>query len=307
MPVILGIIAVILILIPQVVSLYNLILISTALVLILFALSFNLIFGYMGFLSLMHGVFFGLGAYAVALGLTSLPILGTISFPLAILLGILLSLIVAVPIGFITARVSGMYSAMFTLAVAAVFKTIIYSLKTITQGGNGVVPPLPNILYISSLQNYYYLIVAVVLISAVIMYKIVNSSFGEVLKAIRENEDRVDHAGINTKRIHMINFSIAAVFAAVSGGLYTCLIGYIGPESVGVTRSVQPLIMSLLGGMGSFIGPVVGGLIMIIGKEIITSFTTYWYFVLGVIMAVVVIVMPKGIVGTLKEQIREYL
>lgn len=272
-------------------------------VMALFALSFNLLFGYTGLLSFGHAAFFGTGAYACALTLKHV----SSSVFLGLLGGIILSAIFALIIGFFCVRFTRMYFVMLTVAFGELVYNIGHKWVSLTGGDDGLVgipiaplrilflPPL-NLVKIS---NYYYFTFVCVGISIFIIWRIVNSHFGYVLRAIHENSERVKFVGLEVRRHQLLSFTISGLFAGLAGALLTIFEGMVSPASLYFNTSAEPILMSILGGTRFFFGPIVGAALFIIIKDVIQTLTEFWMIWMGSILVMIVIFLPGGVVGFL--------
>jgi branched-chain amino acid transport system permease protein len=288
-----------LLLVPQFVSRYYIVLSTEVVILALLATSYNLIFGYAGLVSFGHAAFFGLGAYGMAL-LTKnygLPMLG------GLLAAPLVAAVFALIIGWFCMRTIRLYFSLLSLAFAQLLYVIVYQWTSFTGGSDGLHGvPRPEIL--SAHASYYYFALAVTVFSMLIMWFIVNSPFGWSLRAIRENTQRSQFLGINDRFYKVIAFTIAGAFAGVAGGLYSQFQKWADPELLFWTTSANPVLMSILGGMFSFVGPSVGAVVFVALREIIKVRTDYWPLVLGAVLLTLVLTVPDGIVGFLVSKAR---
>jgi branched-chain amino acid transport system permease protein len=287
-----GLAVVGLLLYPQFVSRYYIVLSTEVVILALLATSYNLIFGYAGMVSFGHAAFFGLGAYAMAL-LTK-------NYGSPMLVGFLAAPVVAAAfafvIGWFCMRTIRLYFSLLSLAFAQLLWVIVFQWYTFTGGSDGIQGvPRPEIL--GSYASYYYFALAATLICLVLMWFIVNSPFGWSLRSIRENTQRSQFLGINDRFYKLIAFTVAGAFAGVAGGLYCQFQKWADPELLFWTTSANPVLMSILGGMFSFVGPSVGAVVFVALREIIKVRTDYWPLVLGAVLLTMVLVLPGGIVG----------
>ena len=266
-----GLVVLGLLLYPQFVSRYYIVLSTEVVILALLATSYNLIFGYAGMVSFGHAAFFGLGAYAMAI-LTK-------QYGSPMLVGLLAGPVVAAAfafvIGWFCMRTIRLYFALLSLAFAQLLYVIVYQWVGFTGGSDGIHGvPRPEIL--SSYPSYYYFGLAVTILCMVLMWFIVNSPFGWSLRAIRENTQRSQFLGTNDRFYKLVAFTIAGAFAGVAGGLYSQFQKWADPDLLFWTTSANPVLMSILGGMFSFIGPSVGAVVFVALREIIKVRTDYW-------------------------------
>jgi len=264
----------------------------------LFGIAVNLLVGYSGMVTFGHGAFYGLGAYTVGLFLTKTGVPFIVAFLLAPIIASFFGLI----IGFFCVRLTQFYFAMLTLAFGMLIWAIIYKWEKFTGGDNGLVGvPLPSIL--SSTQAFYYFTVCVVIICLIVLWRIVNSPFGYTMRAIRENPERVRFLGINLTRYKLAIFVISSGFAGISGGLYTAFTKGAFPDYASWAKSGEGLIIVLIGGMSSFIGPLIGAAVLVFLQQIVTMIFQYWSIVLGILLLLVVLFLPEGVMG-IKEKVR---
>jgi branched-chain amino acid transport system permease protein len=294
-----GLVLLGLLLYPQFVSRYYIVLSTEVVILALLATSYNLIFGYAGLVSFGHAAFFGLGAYGMAL-LTKhygFPMLG------GLLAAPLVAAVFALLIGWFSMRTIRLYFSLLSLAFAQLLWVIVFQWTSFTGGSDGIHGvPRPEIL--NTYASYYYFALGVTLVCMVLMWFIVNSPFGWSLRAIRENTQRSQFLGINDRFYKVIAFTIAGAFAGVAGGLYSQFQKWADPELLFWTTSANPVLMSILGGMFSFVGPSVGAVVFVSLREIIKVRTEYWPLVLGVVLLTLVLSVPDGIVGFLVGKVR---
>jgi len=289
---------------PSVLSKYWTVLMAEILIFGLFAISFNILFGFTGMLSFGQAAIFAAGAYSVALIL----IKGSASWWLAFLGGVVISTAVAFMIGICSIHRAEIYFAMLTMAFAQLFYSIIYKWKDFTGGADGLTGiPHPQFRIFgwewvtkSPLASYYFVLVIVGL-SYFIIHKIMKSSFGQVLMAIRENPQRAEFMGLNTKKYKLMSFVIAGFFTGVSGALYAPFVGTIDSLMAHWSKSGEPIFMTLMGGIGTLFGPFVGTFFYYSLQSFISSKTEYWMLYLGIILIVIVMAFPIGITGYIKK------
>jgi branched-chain amino acid transport system permease protein len=296
---------------PLIVGRYYQFLMSQILVASLMAISFNLLLGTTGLLSFGQAAFFGVGAYTVGLLLTKttlgvLPALG---------LALVFSAITAGFIGFFCVRLSGVHFAMLTLAFGQLIFTIAFKWYGFTGGDNGIqgIPVRPialgNLvsLNIGSTQSMYYFTLVIVGLAVFLLRRFRCSPFGAALKAIRENGQRAAYLGLNVKLYQWTAFVLAGAFTGLAGGLYALLAKSISPELIHWTKSAEPVLMTIMGGIYSFIGPAVGATIYIVLNAYIVAWTENWSLVLGMVLLTLVLLLPGGVVGYFNQITRQFL
>jgi branched-chain amino acid transport system permease protein len=275
---------------------------SRVMILSIFALGYNLLFGRTGLLSFGHAAFYAAGAYG--LGLFSLhvsphPLIG-------ILVGVACSCLLAAVIGFFCVRQTEIYFAMLTLAFGMMVFSLIWNMRSITGGDDGLVgimraPLSLGIVKIPIIKSkyYYFLVFFFLAVTVFLIHRIRNSPFGLVLAGIRENDRRVEFAGISLKNYRLGAFIISGTFAGLAGALGTLLESNTNPFSAHWSHSAEPVLVSLIGGIQTFSGPLVGSAVFIVLREIIERYTQNWMLWFGLILLVIIMGFRGGIVGAL--------
>jgi branched-chain amino acid transport system permease protein len=265
----------------------------------LFALSFSLLYSYLGQLSFGQGAYFGVGAYTVALMLTKTDI----NFFLCMLAGIFAGGVWALLTGYFVVRLAGIYFAIMTMVFAQVTFFIIFEWYSFTGGDNGIQgTAVAGIL--GQPVVYFYFTLAIVMMALTVFYLILNSPFGRSLRCIRDNTERATFVGIPVRKHMWIAFVIAGLFAGLAGALYPVFNRSVSADISDWVKSGDPAFMTILGGVYAFFGPMVGSFIFVLLDTIITSFTEYILLVMGLILALVIRFMPGGILGMLQEKVR---
>lgn len=265
----------------------------------LFAVSFNMIFGYMGQLSFGHAAYFGAGAYATGLLLTKT----SLALPVCLLISMLTAGLLALIIGYFCVRLTGIYFAILTLAFGQLLYYIIFQWYSFTGGDNGlqgIVPPH----WLLGVITYYYFTLFIVAAALVVMWLISESPFGFTMRAIRDNAERTRFIGLNVRRYMLINFAVAAMFAGLAGGLLGPFERSIAPDLCNWQQSGVPVFMTIIGGAYGFLGPMIGSVIYTFLFAFVTGFTEYWPLTIGLIIIFVVLYMPGGVLGLAKMKIR---
>lgn len=278
---------------------------SQMLVFAIFAIGYDIAFGYTGLLSFGHAAFFGLGAYGTGLTLIHLPILA----PLAILIGTMISLLAAFPIGYLSIRRRGIYFAMVTLAFAQMLYFIAFKWRSLTGGDDGLhgIPrPSLGILDLRSELVLYYFILFFFILSIVLGIRIIQSPFGKTLECLRENEDRGRSIGYHPARYKLISFVISAFFAGLAGSLYVILQNFVPLFSLSLDISGEVVLMTLIGGRGTLYGPIMGAMGLVYLKDLLTSSTNIWPSLLGLLFVVSVMTFRRGVFKELKERFLEF-
>ena len=288
-------------LIPLTGSRYYVFLLTDILIFGLFALSLNLLLGYTGLVSFGHAAYFGIGCYACGLLIKKAGLSFGIAFAATGFFGAAAALI----IGFFCVRLTKIYFALLTLAFSQIVWAIVFKWNSLTGGDTGIYDiNFPK--FLDSRTKYFYFTLAVVSISVFILRKIVNSPFGRILMTIRDNPERTEFIGINVKLFQLLAFIISGFFSAISGGLFAVFNHSIFPDFCYWPVSAEVLIMTILGGMYSFFGPLVGAAVLLYLRMEVTSYTVYWPFILGTILILLLFFFPGGIVGFIENQIKRW-
>ncbi|MFQ6112106.1 MAG: branched-chain amino acid ABC transporter permease [Nitrospinota bacterium] len=295
-----------LILIPIFTSRFYVYLTIQIFLLSLLALGFNLLLGYTGLLSFGHAAFYATGAYATGLTLMRL----TPSLLPAFFAGILVSALMALAIGFFCVRHTRIYFAMLTLAFGMMIYSLAWDWTSVTGGDDGLIgiprAPLeiPGLFSISmrSMSRYYYFVLTVTVLVVYGLHRVVHSPFGLILQGIRENENRVMFAGIPVRRYRLIAFVISGVVAGLAGSMLAPLENTIAPTEAHWSKSAEPVFVTLLGGIHTFEGPIVGAALYLLIKEFIVRYTEFWLMWFGVVLLVLVLGFRGGVVGFFYER-----
>jgi branched-chain amino acid transport system permease protein len=256
----------------------------------------NLMLGYTGMVSFGPAGLYAVGAYTTAILLTRY----NTSFVWAILAAPILAGIAGLIVGWFCVRRSAVYFALLTLAFAQIIWTIIFQWYDFTNGDNGIVNiPVPDFF---SLTNSYYFSLVIVVVCIGLLWMIVHSPFGKTLQAIRENPGRTEFIAIHVRRYQLAVFVISSIFLGIAGSLYCIFSGSVFPDYAHWAKSTDMLVVCLLGGFFNFSGPVVGSIVYIILSKMISKYTMFWMFFLGIIIVFLVLYMRNGIMGFLAEK-----
>ena len=265
----------------------------------LLAMSLNLVFGFGGMFQFHHAVFYGVGAYTVALMLTKTSLPAWIAF----VAGPIVSAIVGLLIGWFCVRLTRIYFGMLQIALGSLVWAIVFRWYDFTGGDDGIHGiPLPSVL--SSLNGSYYFALIITLICLIAMYLIINSPFGGTLQAIRDNPGRCAAVGVNVRRHQLIALAIATFFAGVAGVLFVTVEGSVFPDLLFWVLSLELCIMCLLGGWFTFIGPVLGAAIVVLLRTFVGIYTEYWTLILGAVLLLLVMFLPQGVMGYFQERFK---
>lgn len=287
----------------------------------LFAMGYNLLFGYSGLLSFGHAGFYAVGAYVTAKILLSM---GQPALLAGIVPGIAAATLAAVVIGFLSLRSTRIYFAMLTLSFGMMIWGLVYSWDRVTGGADGLtaIPRAPLVgLSMEPLERYYYLVLLVTVAGIWGLYRLVHSPLGLALQGIRDSETRAAFAGLPVRRYQLVAFSISGLYAGAAGALAAPLLGSVGPGVAHWTKSAEPLLASLLGGVHTFAGPVVGAFLLDYLQDRVLGISTsvtlpwrgpivlgqYWALVFGVIVIVLVMGFRGGVVAVVQQRLYPWL
>ncbi len=272
----------------------------------IFALGFDILFGYTGLLSFGHAIFFGIGAYTTGIVLVRL----VPSLFAALVIGTALSLCVSYVVAFLSIRKKGIYFVMITLAFCQMFYFIGFKWTGLTGGDSGF-HGVPRTTFgpvdLNSEVTLYFFILAIFLLSVLAAYRIVNSPFGRVLKALKENEDRAKSVGYNTVAFKTMAFMISAFFASLAGGLYAVHANFVPMDTLSIETSGDVVIMALLGGIGTLYGPIMGAMLIVLLKNLLSGWVGNWNMILGAIFIISVLTVRQGIFPVVFEKLKEKL
>lgn len=273
----------------------------------LFAMGFNLLFGYMGLLSFGHAAFLGIGSYLTGIGIVHYGM----PWGAAILVGIIGAAIGGLIMGYLAIRTRGIYFSMVTLALGQIIYYIFYKAESLTGGENGLrgvrvdqfnIFGIP-VDFLNPLTKYYIILFFVV-IAMWLISRILSSPLGAVMEAIRENEKRAAACGFDVVRTKLLVFVLSAAICGLAGSLRALHLSIVPIDSLHYLQSGQAVMMSILGGMGTFFGPFVGAAVMLYLEDVVTTFTKHWMAVIGLIFMFFVLFFPKGIWGTILSKLQ---
>jgi branched-chain amino acid transport system permease protein len=271
---------------------YTVVLGVDVLIAVLFATSLHFIMGPGGMHSFGHAAYFGLGAYGAALAVKwfAAPMgMALAAAPAAAALGALL-------FGWFSVRLSGVYLAMLTLAFAQIVWSIVFQWQEVTGGSNGVLGIWPSAPF-DGLSAYYLLTLVLVAAGVLLLRRMLFAPFGYAMRAGRDSALRAEAIGIDVKKVHWLAFAVAGAVCGVAGGLFAFAKGSISPETISIGRSIDGLVMVLLGGIQTLAGPIVGASVFAVLQDMVMRETQYWHALLGGIILVLVLAFPAGLVG----------
>jgi branched-chain amino acid transport system permease protein len=273
----------------------------------LFAVGFNLLFGYTGLLSFGHAAFLGVGSYGTGIAMVS----AGLPWGLAVLIGVVFAAAVGLLMGYLAIRTKGIYFSMVTLALAQIVYYAFYKAERWTGGENGLrgiqVPAMDVLGFKLDFLNpvtKYYVILIFVAAALWCVSRILASPFGAVIEAVRENEARASACGYDVARTKLLVFVLSAAVCGLAGALRALHLSVVPIDSLHYMLSGQAVMMCLLGGMGTFFGPFVGAGVFLTLEDVVTTLTTHWMAVVGAVFMVFVLFFPAGIWGSLMKRLQ---
>jgi branched-chain amino acid transport system permease protein len=293
------IVLIVLLVFPLLTSGYPLTVLTEILVFGLFAMSLDLILGYTGLPSFGHAAFFGLGAYGTAVLSAKLGI-SNLGISLLVVVG--LTVVAAAILGWLAIRTAGVYFLMLTLAFAQMIFAAAQKWTPLTGGSNGLPGVARPTLFVPGLvaadpRAFYLLVLALFAISFFLLHRLVTSPFGRSLIGIRENEVRMRAMGYNVKAYKLAAFVIGGAFGGVAGLLYAYFNNFVSPSDVYWTASGTVLLMVLIGGAGTLLGPVLGAAFFLLLQNALSSLTERWPIILGAVFVIFIMFVRNGLVG----------
>jgi branched-chain amino acid transport system permease protein len=286
---------------PYLLSNYYLGLVIEILIFAVFAMSLDLLIGYTGMASLGHAAYFGVGAYSVGLLAIKLHWSVWSALPAALIVVAL----VAALFGLLALRTRGSYFLMITLALSQVAWGIAFGWRSLTGGDDGLPNlPRPELLAGWSLTGdrpFYFFVLLLVGIGVFLLARVATSPFGFALRGIRESETRMQALGYDVWRYKFAAFVVAAVFAGLAGALYAYYNRFVSPDYLGVFRSAEVLLMVILDGAGTLVGPAIGAAVIVLLENVISAYTERWLIVVGTIYIMVALFAPNGIIGFVRD------
>jgi branched-chain amino acid transport system permease protein len=272
----------------------------------LFAVGFNLLFGYTGLLSFGHAAFLGVGSYGTGIAMVS----AGLPWGLAVLIGVVAAAAVGLVMGYLAIRTKGIYFSMVTLALAQIVYYAFYKAERWTGGENGLrgvqVPAMEVLGFKFDFLNpitKYYVILVFVAAALWCVSRILASPFGAVIEAVRENEARASACGYDVARTKLLVFVLSAAVCGLAGALRALHLSVVPIDSLHYLLSGQAVMMCLLGGMGTFFGPFVGAGVFLTLEDVVTTLTPHWMAVVGAVFMFFVLFFPAGIWGSLMKRL----
>lgn len=270
----------------------------------LFAVSYNMLFGYAGLLSFGHAAYFGIGAYTVALVLKHLA-----GFPLipSLLAGGIAGGLGGLLAGFFCVRLKGGYFALLTMAFNQLFFAVALKWRSVTRGDDGLSLKRPDLwlpglgrVDMANMVHVYYVVVAVAILCILIQWYLTKTPLGNSIRAVKENDERADFLGYNVFRTKLTIYTISAFFAGIAGSLFAFFQGFVSTSCMDAGASMHVIFMAFIGGTGSFFGPVLGAGVYLYFTDWVSRLTDRWEFVLGVLFILLVMYARTGLIGLIK-------
>jgi branched-chain amino acid transport system permease protein len=272
----------------------------------LFAVGFNLLFGYTGLLSFGHAAFLGVGSYLTGIGMVHMGL----PWGVALLLGVVSAALAGLLIGYLAIRTRGIYFSMVTLALAQIVYYAFYKAERWTGGENGlrgIQVPAAEVFGFKfdflDPTTKYYVILAFVAAALWFVSRVLASPFGAVIEAVRENEKRAAACGYDVARTKLLVFVLSAAICGLAGALRALHLSVVPIDSLHYLQSGQAVMMCLLGGMGTFFGPFIGAGLFLTLEDVATTFTTHWMAIVGAVFMVFVLFFPAGVWGSFLKRI----
>ena len=280
---------------------------SRIMVLAIYAIGFNLLFGYTGLLSLGHAMFFAAGMYGFGLSMK----FGGLAVPSAFGVGVIAAALLALAVSFLALRTIGVAFMIVTLMFAQTFYLVILYFGEYTRGDEGFIIRQAQRSFadidLTTETARYFTAFILFTICFLAMARLVQGPFGKRLVAIRENEERARMLGYDVGRLKLAALVVSGLFSGVAGATYAMLFGYVGASFASVHYSIFPLLWVLLGGAGTTIGPLIGVIFMFYLIDISSSFTNAYMLVAGVALVLLTLLAPQGIAGTLRKRALSWL
>lgn len=278
---------------------------NVILIYVMLGMSVNLIFGYIGALTLGHAAFFGIGAYVAAITSTQMGLAFLPSVLCAAIIGCVAGIIIGIP----TLRLKGPYFAIATIGLNNIMVVIFLNWESVTGGAQGISGiPSPSILGLefNSELTIYWLLLVTVSVLFVLYRNMIISHYGKIMIAVRDNELAAGAMGINTARTKLMVLSISTTIAAIAGAYYAHTINYVAPDAFPVMESITFLILVVIGGVGFKYGPIYGAVLVIMLNEYLQYFERFNMLIYGILIMVLLLFMPSGIAGIVEIAREKY-
>lgn len=283
---------------PAILKQYQLNMLNEIIIFALYAVSYNLLLGYAGLLSFGHAMFFGVGSFMTAIVLIHIP---GISLWTAVLLSLLATVMVGFIIGSLLLRNKGSYFALLTLAFNSLFYVVATKWHSVTGGDDGLNIIRPKLdfgfasISLNSLTNFYYLTMIVIGIAVVFCWYFTKTAMGKTVLLMRENEERMKFLGYNTNISRLILFTFTGTLAGLAGSFYALHFQFVSVSAISIDMTTAVLLMTFVGGTGTFWGPILGAFVYIILQNYLSDITDRWALFMGFIFIFMVLFMPGGL------------
>jgi branched-chain amino acid transport system permease protein len=294
---VIALLAAFLLVAPNLLSSFYLRVVAEIMIYGLLAMAVNLMSGYTGLAPFGQAGIFGTAAYMVGFLVVKA---GVDQLYVTVPAGIMAATVLAMVFGAIAIRTSGLYFLMITLAEGMIIWGLAYRLDKITGAENGL-RGISRPEFLRAFPTYYYVVLVVVALTAAVMYLVIKSPFGLTLQGIREGERRMRALGYNVPLHKWIAFVLAGFFSGIAGVLYVYYNNFVSPATVEFARSAEELLMVILGGSGTFVGPMLGSIIITSVRHGVSLYTDRWLMILGVIYVFTIMVTPGGIVRGVQQ------
>jgi branched-chain amino acid transport system permease protein len=298
-----GILFLALLTVPFSLSEYGTYIVTEILIMALFATSLNLLLGFTGLLSFGQAGYFAAGAYGTGIVLKSAAF-SSLLVPITV--GTLMGLFLAAVIGALCVRLTEFYFALLTLAFSQMIWGVIFTWRSLTGGDDGITGIKVDSIHLVFASvpfttiSFYYLTLVIVCVSLYILWRITESPLGYMFKSIRDNATRAQNVGIPIYRFRWVSFSIAGLFSGLAGSLFALKNGFISPELAHWSMSGEPVLMSLVGGINTFLGPTFGAIIYTVFNTYLSIYTEHSVLFFGLLLIAIVMLLPEGVLGRLK-------
>jgi branched-chain amino acid transport system permease protein len=301
-----GIATILLLFLPQFLPLIYIHLATEILIYTLFAVSFNLLFGYGGLLPFGHVALFGVGAYMVAVILKHFPGMYLL---LTLLMAALSGAVIAAIIGFFCLRLKGAYFALISLAFQMFLYAIAMKWRSLAYGDDGMTVNRPDLFLpvlgsvsMRSIPNVYYFTLVIVAIGILVCYLFLKTPLGNSLVCMRERDIRASYLGYNVFLTRFIVFSASGILAGLAGGLFVFFEEFVATSCIDLNMGISVVFMTVIGGPGHFLGPVLGAAFYIFFQDWISSVTRHWWVFMGIVFVVVVLYFEGGLISLFKNE-----
>lgn len=291
-------------LLPRFIGTFHVNTVTRILILAFFAMGFNLAFGFTNLPSFGHAAFFGIGAYGTAI---ALDYLGSEMVFAAFLIALLAAMVFSVFMGLAALRGRGIYFALLTFAIAQFLYEVAFRWTEFTGGDDGLIMIVPPVFgfEIAGPENVYYIALVLLALLTVAMYRILNSPFGKVMAAIRKNDTRTGAIGYPVRRIQLTVFVLSGTLGSIAGILQGLNNMFISPSVLFWQQSVDVLVVTIIGGSTTLLGPIVGSLFLVLLREAVRGLANIGIIITGIVFILIILVASDGLVGVVREYLEE--